>query len=132
MKPTAAWNYAYWHSAECAEKSGNVGDYPVQGIDRTLTWVRASAKDGCEACRIIQSAIETFCETWDPTHCKNLRKQRTSLFDYDYDVSLGVYGEIGLLRISFSEGVTGWLNGSLEIFTVPGIAPIQLLATIVW
>jgi hypothetical protein len=110
------WHSSDWHSTNCLKKSSFIG-----AVDRTFTWIKASAEEGCEGCRIAQCAVEKYCERWfAPEHRKVLVTPQTDIWS-EHDVRIDINGDARNLHVEFRGG---WynprLNGVLEIFTEPG------------
>jgi hypothetical protein len=112
----ANWHSSHWHSADCLKKSSHIG-----AVDRTFAWIKVSAEEGCEGCRVAQCAVEKYCERWfAPEHRKVLTTPFTDLWS-EHDIRIVISGNSGDLKVEIQGG---WYNrrlsGTLEIFTEPG------------
>jgi hypothetical protein len=110
------WHSSEWHSIDCIKKSSYIG-----AADRTFTWIKASAEEGCEGCRVAQCVVEKYCERWVAVeHRKVLATQNTDLWS-ELDVRIDIQGKAGDLKVKL---MGPWnnnrLNGTLGIFTEPG------------
>jgi hypothetical protein len=97
------------------EKSSRIG-----AVDRTLTWIKASAEEGCEGCRIAQCAVQKYCETWiPPSRREFLTKQFTDLWS-EYDLRIQIFSESELYVKLLAGFCHSGIAGTLEVFTEPG------------
>ena len=112
----ANWHSPQWHSENCVKKTSYIAhEY------RTITWVKKSAEEGCEGCRVVQNAVQKWGATWfPPQHQKAFSGEYTNLWSED-DIRIEIKGEKRDLKVKF---VKGWydpvIRGELEIFTEPG------------
>ena len=111
----AGWHLTEWHSSKCIEGAKSIG-----ALERTFSWLKVSAAEGCQGCDIVRCAVEKYCERWyTPEQRQQLTAEYESVWS-ESDVQVNIYGNAGNLAVHFTGGFMSPLRGTLDIFTDDG------------